>query len=97
MPSRDHWGLIMRKDDPLASHSSIHLHDLLYNASIMVREGIGSVLGLDGLIYTGEESDLCFRPLEPALLSPMYIIYRKYQVFTPVASLLLERLKERFG
>lgn len=29
MPSLDHWGLIMRKDSPLAEHSCIHLNDLM--------------------------------------------------------------------
>ena len=55
--------------------------DLLFNATVMVREGLGCVLGFDGLVYTGSESDLCFRPLEPALMSPMYVIWKKYQVF----------------
>lgn len=132
MPSRDHWGLIMCKDHPLAKHSCIHLndlteiplilsrqamreemprwfgevqdklnivatYDLLFNTSVMVREGFGCVLGFDGLVYTGPDSDLCFRPLEPTLTSPMYIIWKKYQVFSPVASLLLEELKRNFG
>lgn len=132
IPASDQWGLIMRKDSPLAQHSCIHLHDLmdipiilsrqamgeemprwfgetqdklhvvatydlLFNTSVMVREGFGYVLGFDGLVYTGPDSDLCFRPLEPALESPMYIIWKKYQVFSPVASLLLEELKRNFG
>ena len=55
------------------------------------------VLGFDGLVNTGPDSDICFRPLEPALESPMYIIWKKYQMFTPVATLLLEELKRNFG
>ena len=55
------------------------------------------VLGFDGLVNTGPDSDICFRPLESALESPMYIIWKKYQMFTPVASLLLEELKRNFG
>ena len=132
MPSQDHWGLIMRKDHPLANHSCIHLndlteiplilsrqamreemprwfgeaqdklnivatYDLLFNTSVMVRENFGCVLGFDGLVYTGPDSDLCFRPLEPTLTSPMDIIWKKYQVFSPAASLLLEELKRNFG
>ena len=132
VPSSDRWGLIMRKDSPLAEHSCIHLndlmniplilsrqamreemprwfgetqdklnivatYDLLFNTSVMVREGFGYVLGFDGLVNTGPDSDICFRPLEPALESPMYIIWKKYQMFTPVASLLLEELKRDFG
>lgn len=72
-------------------------YDLLFNASVMVREGFGCVLGFDGLVDTGPGSGLCFRPLEPALLSPMLIIWRKYQMFSPAAALLLEELKQHFG
>lgn len=131
IPTYDQWGLIMRKDCPLAKHSCIHLndlmdiplilsrqamgeempkwfgemqdklnivatYDLLFNTSIMVRENLGYALGFDGLVNTGTDSDLCFRPLEPSLLSPMYIIWKKYQVFSPVASLLLGELKKCF-
>lgn len=71
-------------------------YDLLYNTTIMVRENFGYALGFDGLVNTGTDSDLCFRPLEPALSSPMYIIWKKYQVFSPVAALLLEELKKIF-
>lgn len=71
-------------------------YDLLFNTSVMVRENLGYALGFDGLVNTGTDSDLCFRPLEPSLLSPMYIIWKKYQVFSPVASLLLDELKKCF-
>lgn len=72
-------------------------YDLLFNTSVMVREGLGYVLGFDGLVNTGPDSDLCFRPLEPTLTSPMYIIWKKYQVFSPVTSLMLDELKKAFG
>ena len=75
----------------------IATYDLLFNASVMVREGLGYALGFDNIIYTGQESPLCFRPLNPALQSPMYIIWKKYQVFTPVASVLLEEMKKQFS
>ena len=132
MPSSDTWGLIMRKDSPLAQKPFIQpedlldhplicsrqsmteemqkwlgemldklniiaTYDLLFNASVMVREGLGYALGFDNIIYTGQESPLCFRPLNPALQSPMYIIWKKYQVFTPVASVLLEEMKKQFS
>lgn len=75
----------------------IATYDLAYNASIMVREKMGYVLTFNHLIYTGEDSDLCFRPLEPALESPMYIVWKKHQVFSPIASLLLKELQNTFG
>ena len=128
LPYDDRWGLLMRKDSPLAGKNIIQMedlldiplicsrqsmeeempewfgenlekinivatYDLLFNASVMVREGFGCALGFDKLIYTGKDSDLCFRPLSPALSNSMYVIWRKYQMFSPVASLLLEELK----
>lgn len=71
-------------------------YDLLFNASVMVRENFGYALGFDELIYTGEDGELCFRPLEPALESPMYIIWKKYQTFTPAAKLVITELKKEF-
>lgn len=71
-------------------------YDLIFNTSIMVREGMGYALGFEGLIYTGKDSNLCFRPLDPVLVSPMYIIWKKYQVFTPIAQKLLDEIEEYF-
>ena len=72
-------------------------YDLIFNASLMVKEGLGCALGFDKLIYTGDDSELCFRPLYPRLKSPMYLIWKKYQVFTPVAEKLLDELKAQFS
>ena len=71
-------------------------YDLIFNTSIMVREKLGYALGFEGLIYTGKDSDLCFKPLDPVLVSPMYIIWKKYQVFTPIAQKLLDEIEEYF-
>ena len=62
----------------------------------MVEEGMGYVLTFNHLIYTGQDSNLCFRPLEPVLESPMYIVWKKYQVFSPVAQILLNELKKSY-
>ena len=67
-----------------------------FNTSVMVREKLGYALGFEGLIYTGKDSDLCFRPLDPVLVSPMYIIWKKYQVFTTIAQKLLDKIEEYF-
>lgn len=68
--------------------------NLFYNGSVLVREGLGCMLTFEHLADTGEESGLCFRPLEPPLETGMYVILRKYQVFTPIAQRLLERMKD---
>lgn len=67
---------------------------LSYNGSIFAREGLGYLLTFDHLIDTGENSGLVFRPLSPRLESPMYVIWKKYQVFTPIAERFLSAMKE---
>ncbi|MBR5090647.1 MAG: LysR family transcriptional regulator [Ruminiclostridium sp.] len=70
--------------------------NLSYNGSIFVKEGLGYLLTFEHLINTSEENGLCFRPITPALETKMYIIWRKYQVFSPIAELFVKRLKKTF-
>lgn len=70
--------------------------NLPYNGAVLVRAGLGIMLCFDNLIDTGDASDLCFRPLTPQLESEGNIIWKKYQVFNPVAQTLLELMQETF-
>lgn len=132
LPYADTWGVIMRKDSPLAGQEAVRMEDLLelplicsrqgmkadypkffrekvdalhvvatfnliYNATVLVREGLGYALSFDKLADTGTDSELCFRPLSPSLTSRMYVVWKKYQLFSPAAQLLIEELKERYG
>ena len=132
VPASDTWGVIMRKDSPLAKKETVTLDDLyglplicsrqwmdqdfpqwfegnterlqivatfnlVYNAAVMVREGIGYAISYDKLADTGEASDLCYRPLAGVPESEMYVVWRRYQTFTPVAELLLDELRRRFA
>lgn len=127
MPGTDQWGLIMKRDHPLASKSEITVDDLIgidlicsnqsikadiprwcgeksdslnfvgtgnltYNGSVFVQEGLGCLLTFDHLANTSEETGLVFKPLFPSLETKMYIIWKKYQVFTPIAELLIDWL-----
>jgi DNA-binding transcriptional LysR family regulator len=71
----------------------IATYDLIYNASVLVKEGLGYALGFDKLVNTGSDSVLCFRPITPEILSPMRIIWRKDQHFSKAAALFLEKLQ----
>ena len=130
LPMKDTWGILMRKDDPLAGENSFAVSDLdklplicsrqwidqesprwlgsaakdmnivatynlVFNGSVMVRAGMGYAVVLDKLVNTGGESDLTFIPLSDVPQAEMYVIWRKYQTFTPIASLLLQELKTR--
>ena len=69
---------------------------LSYNGSIFVKEGLGYLLTFEHLIDTSQDSGLIFRPLTPRLETRMYLIWKKYQVFTPIAARLLKSLKSHF-
>ncbi len=68
--------------------------NLANNAALFVREGLGILLSFDKIIELTPDSSLVFRPLFPLLQTKMYVIWKKYQVFTPVASRLLDELRE---
>ena len=133
LPGLDVWGVLMRKDSPLAGKKTVKPRDLyglpviisgqsmvkneisgwmggkynklnivatynlLFNASLMVEEGVGYALGLDKIIRISEHSDLCFRPLEPRLEVGLNIIWKKYQVFSKPSKLFIERMQARLS
>ncbi|MEH2957881.1 LysR family transcriptional regulator [Candidatus Merdisoma sp. JLR.KK006] len=70
---------------------------LSYNGSLFVKEGLGYLLTFKHLIDTNPDSGLVFRPLTPKLETSIYLIWKKYQVFTPIAERLLEALKSEFS
>ena len=130
LPAVDTWGLLMRKDCPLAAKDSIEPEDLrnipllcsrqsliqneltgwlgfsftelnvvgtynlIYNASVMVEEGIGSALSIDGLINTGGDSKLCFKKLAPSITADLVVAWQKEQVFSLAAEKFLLSLQE---
>lgn len=132
VPIKDTWGVLMRKDSPLAeketicpedlwdkplivSHqkgddvylnqwlqreeSELHIvatYNLLFNASLLVDEGLGYALCFDKLINT-QGSNLCFRPLYPQLEAPGFIVWKKYQVFSKAANIFLRYLQKMIG
>lgn len=69
-------------------------YNLLFNASLPVDEGLGYAIVLDKIINTGDNSNLCFRPLEPAVEAELSFIWKKYQVFSKAAEQFLIKLKE---
>ena len=135
LPVKDTWGLILRKDHPLAKKKSVRPADfadlpvllpkrllrnekltgpigewfgewgdsvkvagtfnLIFNAALLVREGIGCALGLDKLINRTSQSDLCFRPLNPELEVGLDIVWKKSRIFSEAAEKFLDRLREK--
>lgn len=77
----------------LASLDIAATYNLIYNASILVDEGIGYAITLDRLIHTCGDRSLCFRPLSPVLKVGMNLVWKKYQVHSKAAEKYLEELR----
>ena len=130
LPYHHRWGLILRKDDPLAAHEAVTpemlmnvpilcsrqaliqnelsgwlgrpfeelnpagTYNLIYNAAIMVEEGLGCAVCIDKLLDTSGDSAVCFRPFEPAIDAELFIAWKKYQFFSAAAGKFLEMLQQ---
>lgn len=70
---------------------------LSYNGSLFVREGLGLLLTFDHLIDTSQGSGLTFRPLSPRLETELYLIWNRYQTFTPIAEQFLTQVRRSFA
>ena len=70
-------------------------YNLLFNASLLVEEGFGYAVCFDGIINTSGDSRLCFRPLKPAIEIEMYMIWKRYQVFSKPAEKFLMMIQEK--
>ena len=57
----------------------IGTYNLLYNASLLVKENIGYALCIDKLMNTSEESTLC--PLSPKLEAGLNILWKNIKHF----------------
>ena len=69
---------------------------LSYNGSMFAKEGLGILLTLNNLVDTSPGSALVFRPLSPHLEMKMYLIWSKYQSFTPIAERFLKQIRSSF-
>lgn len=132
LPMKDTWGVLMRRDSPLAGQDTVSPRDLwdkplilsrqvdnksglyrwlrkeptelhtvatynlIYNASLMVDEGLGYAFTLDKLVNT-TGSNLCFRPLNPKLELGMHLVWKKSQTFSKAAELFWEQLQEHLA
>jgi len=131
LPSMDRWGILMRRDSPLAKKKYVTQQDLIdkpilvsrqvmnepagaklkwlglpdkkmnivstfsliYNASIMVEEGIGYAFTFDYLVNTEGNDKICFRPLKDTEPVVGHVIYNKYQVLSKASQLFLDTLQ----
>lgn len=132
LPMKDRWGVLMRRDSPLAGLPAIQpgqlwdkplilsrqadnkgglyhwlgrepgqlrvvaTYNLIFNASLLVDEGLGYAFALDKLINT-TGSNLCFRPLQPPLSAGMHLVWHKSHALSKAAGLLLAQLQAQLS
>ena len=75
--------------------SELHIvatYNLVFNASLLVDEGVGYALCFDQLIHT-EGTRLCFRPFLPRLEAASCLVWKKYQVFSKAAGAFLQAVR----
>lgn len=130
IPVHDTWGVLMRKDSPLAQKDTVQPQDLMdkplilsaqkadawpmsnwfgqdisklnvvatynlvFNASLLVEEGLGYAVCFDKLINVSGDSNLCFRPLSPTIEAKASIIWKRYQVLSKAAECFLNELQQ---
>lgn len=126
IPFRDCWGILVRRDDPLAKLESIRAeelwtrdlilseqafknselshwfrrdeesldivatYNLIFNASLMVEEGMGIALAYDGIV---KSENLIFRPLDPKLEAKLFIVWQKHREISKASEIFKSQLQ----
>ncbi len=129
LPVNDIFGVVMRRDSPLAHLNAIGPDDirnqpvlvsrqqldgnvlsgwlgddiknlnivstfnLITTPAMMVEAGLGYAFTFDKLVNTTGGSNLCFRPFEPKVETGLYLVWKKYEMFTKAAKVFLEQVQ----
>lgn len=83
--------------EDLSSLNIVATYNLIYNASLLVEDGLGYAVCFDRLINTTGDSTLCVRPLVPQIRNAGNLIWKKYQIFSPAVQLFIDRVRELTG
>src|SRR5690625_2515226 len=68
-------------------------YNLIFNAAIMVEEGLGYALCIDRLIDTSSNQTLHFAPLDPPLEANLNLVWKKNQALSPASRAFLKELR----
>ncbi len=72
-------------------------YNLLFNAALLARRGVGYVVSLEDIVDTSADSGLAFRPLDPPMHANITIAWKRYQEFSPAASVFLDKIRSLWG
>ena len=79
--------------EDLSSLNIVATYNLIFNASLLVEDGLGYAVCFDRLINTTGDSTLCVRPLVPQIRNAGNLIWKKYQVFSPAVQMFIDRVR----
>ena len=68
--------------------------NLVYNAAVMVRAGLGYLVSIGGIV---DAADLTFRPLSPSLIRDVYFIWKRNNFLSAAAEIFLREMKNRYA
>lgn len=68
-------------------------HNLLLNPSFLIREGFGCTVTYGGLLDTSENSELCFIPIDPPIVTHNALVWKKDRRLSRAAQAFLEQVK----
>lgn len=68
--------------------------NLIYNASLLVEQGVGYALCIDSIINPDSNENLCIRPLKNSPELPSFLVWKKYQVFSKPAQKFLDEFQK---
>lgn len=80
------WFGIEKKDLHISA-----TYNLLYNASLLVKEGLGNALCIQGIIK--EDDSITFRPFSPQKETSLALAYKKTKTLSKAASFFLDTIK----
>jgi DNA-binding transcriptional LysR family regulator len=73
----------------------IATYNLIYNAAIMVEEGLGYALVLENLISNND--NVCYKNLEPTFEVGVVLAWKKHQIFSTSTKALLNKIKQHLN
>lgn len=74
----------------------IATYNLIYNAAIMVEEGVGYAICFDKLVNINDEINLCFKSFYPKLETGTVIVWKKHQIFSIATTKFIEKIINAF-
>jgi hypothetical protein len=69
--------------------------NLIYNLAILAEHRIGAILSLEGLVHTGDDSELVFIPFEPKIERTLVLTWKQNRPLNRAAEVFLNTMREK--